>query len=143
MNNNLILIRVFLPLLFVTLFGCQSNSIKSTASNQNKDAAVFVGKWVGVADEEVERRWVTTRKADGTVSLVMSYFSGKRMLKWENYSGTWYIEGDRFYETLSPPDSTSDEASVYQYEIVDNNEIEFVQIGSDTNYQFTDFRVNN
>jgi hypothetical protein len=99
---------------------------------------VFVGTWEG---EHVDRQgtslrtWIQNRSEDGTYSIVFFDHTEEGLYK-STQKGKWWIEGNKFYEIA--PDVMK-EPDVYQFEVVNENEIRFRSIVSD--YEFIDKRT--
>jgi len=99
---------------------------------------VFVGTWEGehVDDEgNLLRTWIQRRFEDGTYATSFVHCTEKGIRR-SGQRGKWWIDGNRFYE-IAP--SVMEEPDVYEFEILNNNEIRFKSTVTD--YEFIDRRV--
>lgn len=101
---------------------------------------MFVGTWEGEhVDHEgnLLRTWIQRRSEDGTYAITFVHYTEKGMRR-SGQTGKWWIDGDRFFE-IAP--SVMEEPDVYQFEIVNENQIRFKSIVRD--YEFVDRKIQN
>jgi len=99
---------------------------------------IFIGTWKGgyVNDAgKTERTWIQKRSADGTYTTDFFHHT-ERGVYHSRQQGKWWIDGHRFYE-IAP--QFMKEAEVYQFKIVNRDEIHFKSTTKD--YEFTDRRT--
>ena len=133
---------LFLTLLLSCL-GANSYA-ESPSTNLNK----FVGEWTGQYIHKNNIRkdsWLQTRTADGTFKLVYEVYQYGVLSSTEINEGTWWLEGDYFYEKQN---GAHDKADKYSYELIGKTKIKFTEITTDEKtseliqgYSFTDTRV--
>ena len=86
-------------------------------------------------DGKLLRTWIQRRLEDGTYAITFVHYSDEGIHK-SRQTGKWWMVGDRFYEIAS---SATEDPDVYEYEIVNENEIRFKSITGD--YEFIDKRT--
>lgn len=148
---------LFLTLLLSCLYAntyaqstyAQSTYVKNTyAKNTAINLEPFVGAWSGEYVHKNQSRrdsWIQTRKADGTFKLVYKTFQYGVLSSTEINEGTWWLEGEYFYEQQS---GKHDKADKYLYELSGGDKIKFTEISTNEKtseliqgYSFTDTRV--
>lgn len=118
--------------------GCASSKSRVHRNMPRDVWRTFVGTWEGDylnSDGQIVRSWVQHRLHDGTYSIVFVLHTKKALRKFRQ-KGKWWIEGNKFYEIA--PD-IMDEPDVYEFDILNHDEIHFRSTTSD--YQFIDKRV--
>jgi len=99
---------------------------------------MFVGTWKGEhVDHEgnLLRTWIQRRSEDGTYAITFVHYTEKGMRR-SGQTGKWWIDGDRFFEIAR---SVMEQPDVYQFEIVNENQIRFKSIVRD--YEFVDRKI--
>jgi hypothetical protein len=99
---------------------------------------MFVGTWEGEHTDRkgtLLRTWIQNRSEDGTYAIVFFRHTEKGIFK-STQEGKWWLKGDRFHEIA--PD-LMEKPDVYQFEILNENEIRFRSIIKD--YEFIDRRT--
>ncbi|OUS13465.1 hypothetical protein A9Q89_02870 [Gammaproteobacteria bacterium 53_120_T64] len=120
----------------------------SYAENQTLNLDKFIGEWTGgyIHKNNIRKdSWVQTRAADGTFKLVYESYQYDVLSSTEINEGTWWIEGEYFYEKQN---GVHDKADKYLYELIGKTKIKFTEISTDEKtseliqgYSFTDTRV--
>src|SRR5687767_4155187 len=140
--SNMKSINFIFVLGIIVLSSC-STTLKTINSGKQIDSRL-IGVWVGSEKDKqiegVEKKWVMTRRDDGTFTLDFTYTqNGKSQTIVEN--GNWWIENGRFYEYHDVSGNTD----IYKYEVLDSDHIKFisknmsVDIASES-YEFIDTR---
>jgi hypothetical protein len=122
----------------VLLLGCASVQSPSKAELSGHARRMFIGTWEGShVDQEgnLLRTWRQRRYADGTYAMTFVHYT-KEGIRRSTQKGTWWVEGDRFYEIA--PD-TMEDPDAYRFEILNENEIRFESLTTD--YEFIDRRT--
>jgi hypothetical protein len=127
---------------------CNALSKKSILADKIQEKYIdknFVGTWIGSEEnqetEGMSKKWKMIRKDDGSFTLDFEYTKNGETKKLED-SGTWYIQGNRFYEYHNSSELTD----IYDFEILTPDSIKFSMVFSDLNmknpeYTFIDYRV--
>ncbi len=118
---------------------------ESSPSNLDK----FIGEWTGEYIHKNKNRkdsWIQTRTADGTFKLVYEVYQYGVLSSTEINEGTWWLEGDYFYEKQN---GKHDKADKYSFEFIGKDKIKFTEISTNEKtseliegYSFIDTRIN-
>ncbi|MDY6990417.1 MAG: hypothetical protein SWQ30_20440 [Thermodesulfobacteriota bacterium] len=131
-------VSLFLICMVILQAGCAAYHCTVRGNAPDEVKRLFIGTWEGEhVDQEgnLMRTWIQRRAEDGTYAITFAHYSEKGIRK-SGQRGKWWIEGDRFYEI--DPDAMED-PDVYQFEILNENEIRFKSITTD--YEFIDKRA--
>ena len=131
---------ILVILFFVTvLIGCAA---KYTIPENVAYDAEFIGMWEGKHVDEISghwRKWVQTRKGDGTYTIHMKFYDkNEKLLSESEETGYWWIKNDLFYEI---PSAEMKKPESYLYKILDKDKIEFTSVKPGSDYSFVDTRV--
>lgn len=117
---------------------------ESSPSNLDK----FIGEWTGEYIHKNKNRkdsWIQTRTADGTFKLVYEVYQYGVLSSTEINEGTWWLEGEYFYEKQN---GKHDKADKYSFEFIGKDKIKFTEISTNEKtseliegYSFIDTRV--
>jgi hypothetical protein len=118
---------------------------ESSPSNLDK----FIGEWTGEYIHKNKNRkdsWIQTRTADGTFKLVYEVYQYGVLSSTEINEGTWWLEGEYFYEKQN---GKHDKADKYSFEFIGKDKIKFTEISTNEKtseliegYSFIDTRIN-
>ncbi|MDY6954899.1 MAG: hypothetical protein SWE60_25645 [Thermodesulfobacteriota bacterium] len=131
-------VSLFLLCTVVIQAGCGPAHFPLHGKASDDVRRLFIGTWEGehVDDEgNLLRTWIQRRSEDGTYAITFVHH-GEEGIRKSRQRGKWWIEGDRFYE-IAP--SAMEEPDVYQFEILNENEILFKSTRTD--YEFIDRRA--
>lgn len=126
-----------LMLLFAFLGGCSTVPDKTRQADIEPVRQQLIGAWEGEyvdSDGKLVRSWIQQRSDDGTYTIVFTHHTEKGAFQ-SRQTGTWWIEGDRFYEIAS---DGMKEPDAYQFDILNENEIRFKSLTKA--YEFIDRR---
>lgn len=122
--------------------------ININAGDNKAELEQFVGEWSGEYVHKNKNRkdsWVQTRTSDGIFKLVYEVYQYGVLSSSEINEGTWWLEGDYFYEKQN---GKHDKADKYSYELIGKTKIKFTEVTTDDKtseliegYSFTDTRV--
>ena len=128
------------------LLSCLCVNINAGGSTPEREP--FVGAWSGEYVHKNKNRkdsWVQTRTADGAFKLVYEVYQYGVLSSTEVNEGTWWLEGEYFYEKQN---GAHDKADKYSYELIGKTKIKFTEITTNEKtseliegYSFTDTRV--
>ena len=133
-------LKTTLTLVFVVILisACASVNNSYTESVLEDTRRIFVGTWKGkYVDHKgrLSRTWIQNRLPDGTYTITFIHHTQEGIYS-SKQEGKWWVDGDRFYE-IAP--NVMEEPDVYQFEILNENEIHFRSIAED--YEFIDKRM--
>ncbi len=139
------IIQSSLALLMLSYLVISCTGKFTTLSNGNKIDKRLTGIWTGFEKDQqiegLEKKWNMTRNADGTFLLDFE-FTQDGTTQSTQEAGTWWVEGDKFYEFHED----SGETDVYTYTVLNENQIKFksekMSVGMNNNaYEFVDTKL--
>lgn len=130
--------------LMLSLFLTSCSNLKTIEGNKKIDTQL-VGVWGGEEkDQQTEgvfKKWVMTRKSDGTFNLEFTFKKGENKKEFTE-TGNWWIEGNVFYEFHK----TTGQTDTYKYTVLDKDLIKFTMLDTalefnSESYTFIDRRL--
>ena len=125
-------------ILIIIIFGFTSCSTTKSLSNGKNIDKRLVGIWTGFENDDqvkgMRKEWEMIRNNDGTFVLDFKAITSEETQEFIE-KGTWWIEKGQFFEYHSESDKTD----IYNYEVLNKNEIRFTMIKSAVDFNNPDY----